>query len=47
MGQNLPREPVVGVSEALADGADLLVIGRPITGSDDVAESARLIAASL
>ena len=33
--------------QALADGADLLVIGRPITGSDDVAESARLIAASL
>ena len=31
----------------LADGADLLVIGRPITGADDVASAAAAIAASL
>ena len=33
--------------QALRDGADILVIGRPITGADDVAESARRIASSL
>ena len=33
--------------QALADGADLLVIGRPITGSSDVAKAAQQIAASL
>jgi orotidine-5'-phosphate decarboxylase len=33
--------------QALADGADLLVIGRPITGAPDVAAAARAIAASL
>jgi orotidine-5'-phosphate decarboxylase len=32
---------------ALADGADLLVLGRPITGADDVAAAAATIAASL
>jgi orotidine-5'-phosphate decarboxylase len=32
---------------ALADGADLLVIGRPITGADDLAAAAAQIAASL
>ncbi len=33
--------------QALADGADLLVIGRPITGADDPAAAAAAIAASL
>lgn len=33
--------------QALADGADLLVIGRPITGSKDVAGAAAQIAKSL
>ena len=33
--------------QALADGADLLVIGRPITGAPDVGAAAAAIAASL
>lgn len=33
--------------KALADGADLLVIGRPITGAADVAAAARLIAEAI
>jgi orotidine-5'-phosphate decarboxylase len=33
--------------QALADGADLLVIGRPITAADDVAAAAAALAASL
>lgn len=34
-------------AQALSDGADLLVIGRPITGADDPARAAAAIAASL
>lgn len=33
--------------QALADGADILVIGRPITGSSDIAAAAQQIAVSL
>jgi orotidine-5'-phosphate decarboxylase len=33
--------------QAIADGADLLVIGRPITGSSDIGQAAEQIAASL
>jgi orotidine-5'-phosphate decarboxylase len=33
--------------QALADGADLLVVGRPITGAPDVAAAAAAIAATL
>jgi orotidine-5'-phosphate decarboxylase len=33
--------------QALADGADLLVVGRPVTGAVDVAVAARELAASL
>jgi orotidine-5'-phosphate decarboxylase len=33
--------------QALADGADLLVIGRPITGAADPGAAAARIAASL
>ena len=32
---------------ALADGADLLVVGRPITGADDVGKAAAAMAAAL
>ena len=37
----------IAMEQAIADGADLLVIGRPITGADDVAAAAAAIAASL
>ena len=33
--------------QALADGADLLVIGRPITGASDPGAAAQQIAAAL
>jgi orotidine-5'-phosphate decarboxylase len=33
--------------DALAAGADYLVIGRPITGADDPAEAAKRIASEL
>ena len=41
------QQRVATPEQAIADGADLLVIGRPITGSPDVAAAAAVIAASL
>lgn len=41
------QQRVATPEQALADGADLLVIGRPITGAADVQEAARELAASL
>ncbi len=41
------QQRVATPEQALADGADLLVIGRPITGATDVAAAAAQIAASL
>jgi orotidine-5'-phosphate decarboxylase len=41
------QQRVATPEQARADGADLLVIGRPITGAPDVAAAARLIADSL
>lgn len=41
------QKRVMTPSEALAEGADYLVIGRPITGADDPAAAARAIAEEL
>jgi orotidine-5'-phosphate decarboxylase len=41
------QQRIATPQQAIADGADLLVIGRPITGADDIAAAARMIAASL
>jgi len=38
---------VMGPAEAMQAGADILVIGRPITGASDPAQAARDIAQSL
>ena len=47
-GSELADQARVATPEqALADGADLLVIGRPITGAADPAAAAEAIAASL
>jgi orotidine-5'-phosphate decarboxylase len=41
------QKRVVTPAQALADGASVIVIGRPITGASDPAEAIRAIAASL
>ncbi|NQU36640.1 MAG: orotidine 5'-phosphate decarboxylase, partial [Actinobacteria bacterium] len=41
------QQRVATPEQSLADGADLLVIGRPITGADDPAHAARSIGATL
>ena len=41
------QQRVATPEQAIADGADLLVIGRPITGAPDVAAAAAAIASSL
>lgn len=41
------QQRVATPEQALADGADLLVIGRPITGADDVAAAAAAIASTV
>ncbi len=47
-GANQNDQSRVATPEAaVADGADLLVIGRPITAADDIASTARDIAASI
>jgi orotidine-5'-phosphate decarboxylase len=47
-GASLDDQARVATPEqALADGADLVVVGRPITGADDPGEAAAAIAATL
>jgi orotidine-5'-phosphate decarboxylase len=46
-GDTQDQARVATPEQALADGADLLVIGRPITGADDPAAAAAALAASL
>lgn len=41
------QQRIATPEQALADGSDLLVIGRPITGADDLGQAAATIAASL
>ena len=41
------QKRVVTPADAIADGASILVIGRPITGADDPGEAARAIGATL
>ncbi|WP_413204197.1 orotidine-5'-phosphate decarboxylase [Rhodospirillum sp. A1_3_36] len=41
------QKRVVTPHDAMADGADILVIGRPITGANDPIQAARLIAGEL
>jgi orotidine-5'-phosphate decarboxylase len=41
------QKRVMTPARALADGASVLVIGRPITGADDPSQAVREIAASL
>ena len=41
------QQRIATPQQALADGADLLVIGRPITAADDPAQAAAQLAASL
>lgn len=41
------QKRVATPEQAIADGADLLVVGRPITGAPDIAAAARAIAESL
>jgi len=41
------QKRVATPEQALADGADLVVIGRPITGAEDVATAARAISQSI
>ena len=41
------QKRVATPAQAIADGADLLVIGRPITGADDPRQAALAIARQL
>ena len=41
------QQRIATPEKAIADGANLVVIGRPITGAADVAEAAKLIGATL